>query len=142
MLIETYQTTAILIDDNRLINGEEGCLCNFDLEKIENGHKDGTINIKELSNNDIQERYKQNILNMFKSSISQKALINEFSSRLGILLHAGIYKIKSTAWKGVSKSALAQHRKSMKLISKEMTKSGLGLGLQWLNSSLQNSDQE
>lgn len=50
--------------------------------------------------------------------------------------------LKAIKQKGVSKSALAQHRKSMKLISKEMTKSGLGLGLQWLNSSLQNSDQE
>ncbi len=41
--------------------------------------------------------------------------------------------------KGISKSALIKHRKSMKTISKEMTKSGLGLGLQWLNSVL--SDQ-
>ena len=50
MLIETYQTTPILIDDNRLINGEEGCLCNFDLEKINNERKEGTINIDELLN--------------------------------------------------------------------------------------------
>ena len=42
---------------------------------------------------------------MLKSSVSQKILINKFISRLGILLHAGIYKIKSTAWKGASKSA-------------------------------------
>ena len=66
MLIETYQTTAILIDDNRLINGEEGCLCNFDLEKIENGHKDGTINIKELSNNDIQEKIFHRLEQVYK----------------------------------------------------------------------------
>ena len=55
MLIETYQTTSILIDDNRLINGEEGCLCNFDLEKTENGQKDGTIN-PELVNSNVREK--------------------------------------------------------------------------------------
>ena len=55
MLIETYQTTSILIDDNRLINGEEGCLCNFDLEKTENGQKDGTIN-PELINSNVREK--------------------------------------------------------------------------------------
>jgi len=56
MLIETYQTTPILIDDNRLINGEEGCLCNFDLEKITNDHKEGTIDINELLNNNVEEQ--------------------------------------------------------------------------------------
>ena len=55
MLIETYQTTSILIDDNRLINGEEGCLCNFDLEKTENGQKDGTIN-PEFVNSNVREK--------------------------------------------------------------------------------------
>ena len=48
--------------------------------------------------------------------------------------------LKAIKQKGVSKSALRQHRKSMKLISREMTKSGLGLGLQWLNSVLSNQD--
>ena len=59
LLIETYQTTSILIDDNRLINGEEGCLCNFDLEKINNGQKDGTINIDELTNNTLEKILQQ-----------------------------------------------------------------------------------
>ncbi len=45
--------------------------------------------------------------------------------------------IKAVKQKGISKSALAQHRKTMKLLSREMTKSGLGIGLQWLNSKLQ-----
>ena len=35
-LIETYQTSSVLIDDNRLVAGEEGCLCTFDLEFIKN----------------------------------------------------------------------------------------------------------
>ena len=59
LLIETYQTTSILIDDNRLINGEEGCLCNFDLEKINDGKKDGTINIDELTNNTLEKILQQ-----------------------------------------------------------------------------------
>ena len=59
LLLETYQTTPILIDENRLINGEEGCLCNFDLEKINNGQKDGAINITELTNNILEEILQQ-----------------------------------------------------------------------------------
>jgi len=59
LLLETYQTTAILIDENRLINGEEGCLCNFDLEKINNGQKDGTINIDELTSSTLEKILQQ-----------------------------------------------------------------------------------
>lgn len=46
--------------------------------------------------------------------------------------------IKAIKQKGISKSALGQHRKTMKKLSKEMTKSGLGLGLQWLNLAISN----
>ena len=31
LLIETYQTTPVLIDDPKLIAGEEGCLCSIDI---------------------------------------------------------------------------------------------------------------
>ena len=55
LLLETYQTTPILIDENRLINGEEGCLCNFDLEKVNNGQKDGTIDVTEITNNTLEK---------------------------------------------------------------------------------------
>ena len=65
MLIETYQTTSILIDDNRLINGEEGCLCNFDLEKTENGQKDGTIN-PELINSNVREKILEKLDDVYK----------------------------------------------------------------------------
>jgi len=44
LLIETYQTTPILIDDVRLVAGEEGCVCQFDLEFIKNGNKEGVFN--------------------------------------------------------------------------------------------------
>jgi len=65
MLIETYQTTSILIDDNRLINGEEGCLCNFDLEKIENGQKRGTIN-PELINSNVKEKILEKLDDVYR----------------------------------------------------------------------------
>lgn len=40
--------------------------------------------------------------------------------------------------KGLSKSAIALHRKTMKRLSKEMANSGLGLGTEWLNSRISN----
>jgi hypothetical protein len=66
MLIETYQTTPILIDDNRLINGEEGCLCNFDLEKITNDHKEGNIDINDLSNDNVEEQILHRLTQVYK----------------------------------------------------------------------------
>ena len=36
LLKETYQTVPVLIDDNRLVTGEEGCLCTFDIEYFRN----------------------------------------------------------------------------------------------------------
>ena len=49
LLIETYQTTSVLIDDTRLIAGEEGCLCTFDLEFIKNKIKEGVFDPKKMS---------------------------------------------------------------------------------------------
>ena len=48
-LFETYQTTPILIDDAKLISGEEGCLCTFDLEFIKNKNKEGVFDPKKMS---------------------------------------------------------------------------------------------
>jgi len=48
-LIETYQTSSVLIDDNRLVTGEEGCLCPFDLEFIKNQNKEGLFEPKKNS---------------------------------------------------------------------------------------------
>jgi len=50
-LIETYQTTPILIDDARLVTGEEGCLCTFDLEHIKNKNKEGLFDSKKIPEN-------------------------------------------------------------------------------------------
>ena len=37
LLTETYQTSPVLIDDARLVTGEEGCLCTFDVERESGG---------------------------------------------------------------------------------------------------------
>ena len=54
-LLETYQTTNVLIDDTRLVSGEEGILCTFDLEFIKDKTKEGLFDPKKIST-DVQER--------------------------------------------------------------------------------------
>lgn len=54
-LMETYQTTNVLIDDTRLVSGEEGILCTFDLEFIKNKTKEGLFDARKIPN-DIQEK--------------------------------------------------------------------------------------
>ena len=49
LLLETYQTTFVLIDDNRLITGEEGCLCTVDLEFVKNKNKAGLFDPRKMS---------------------------------------------------------------------------------------------
>jgi hypothetical protein len=48
-LIETYQTTSVLIDDNKLITGEEGCLCTMDLELVKNKNREGLFDPRKMS---------------------------------------------------------------------------------------------
>jgi hypothetical protein len=36
LLVETYQTTSVLIDENRLVGGEEGCVSTLDLDFLKN----------------------------------------------------------------------------------------------------------
>ena len=50
LLVETYQTTPVLIDDARLVNGEEGCLCLFDLEFVKNKNREGLFDPRKMSN--------------------------------------------------------------------------------------------
>ena len=47
-LMETYQATPILIDEQKLVTGEEGCLCTFDLEFIKNKNKEGMFDAKKI----------------------------------------------------------------------------------------------
>jgi hypothetical protein len=57
LLIETYQTSHVLIDDARLVTGEEGCLCTFDIEFIRNKIKEGLFDPRKIS-----ETTKENIV--------------------------------------------------------------------------------
>ena len=57
MLVETYQTSPVLIDDTKLITGEEGCLCTFDIEFIRNKTKEGLFDPRKIS-----ESVKENII--------------------------------------------------------------------------------
>ena len=49
LLLETYQMEPILIDEARLVTGEEGCVCNIDIERIENDQKTGLFNSEQIS---------------------------------------------------------------------------------------------
>ncbi len=49
LLIETYQIVPVLIDDPRLISGEEGCLCTIDLEFVKNNIKEGLFDPRKIS---------------------------------------------------------------------------------------------
>ena len=50
LLIETYQTSSVLIDDPRLVSGEEGCLCTLDIEFIKNNNREGLFDPRKMSN--------------------------------------------------------------------------------------------
>ena len=50
LLVETYQTSAVLIDDPRLVSGEEGCLCTLDIEFIKNNNREGLFDPRKMSN--------------------------------------------------------------------------------------------
>ena len=50
LLLETYQMEPILIDEARLVTGEEGCVCNIDIEMIENEQKSSLFDSKKISN--------------------------------------------------------------------------------------------
>jgi hypothetical protein len=66
LLLEIFHTTAVMIDEQKLVNGEEGCLCNIDLEYVDNGAKQGLVDasiISEQLKKQIQQCIK-NILNV------------------------------------------------------------------------------
>jgi len=50
LLLETYQMEPVLIDEARLVTGEEGCVCNIDIEMIENDQKSSLFDSKKISN--------------------------------------------------------------------------------------------
>ena len=57
LLMETYQISPVLIDDTRLVAGEEGCLCLLDLEFIKNKNKEGLFDPRKMP-----EHVKENIV--------------------------------------------------------------------------------
>ena len=52
LLLETFHTTSVMIDEQKLVNGEEGCLCNIDLEYVDNGAKQGLIDSSIMTEQD------------------------------------------------------------------------------------------
>ena len=50
LLLETYQMEPVLIDEARLVTGEEGCVCNIDIEMIENEQTSSLFDSKKISN--------------------------------------------------------------------------------------------
>ena len=49
LLLEVYQIEPVLIDETRLVSGEEGCVCNIDIEQIENNQKTGSFDSNSIS---------------------------------------------------------------------------------------------
>ena len=49
LLIETYQTSSVLIDDTRLVGGEEGALCTLDIEFVKNSNREGLFDPRKMS---------------------------------------------------------------------------------------------
>ena len=48
LLLETYQMEPVLIDEARLVTGEEGCVCNIDIEMFENDQKSSLFDSKKF----------------------------------------------------------------------------------------------
>ena len=67
LLLETFQTSQILIDEQKLVNGEEGCLCNIDIEHLEDNSKHGLFDpdlITDESQQKIDNRINQILASM------------------------------------------------------------------------------
>lgn len=58
LLMECYHTSSVLIDDSKLVTGEEGFLFSLDLEHLKNNIKQGLFDTRKIS-----EHVKDNILN-------------------------------------------------------------------------------
>lgn len=62
LLVETYQTSPVIIDDAKLVTGEEGCLCTLDIEFVKDGIKEGLFDPRKISEdtrNKIEKRIDQ-----------------------------------------------------------------------------------
>lgn len=61
MIIELYRTSPVLVDYNKLMQGEEGVTVYFDLEVIKKGEKSGTVEIEKIA-----PKIKQTIIDRFR----------------------------------------------------------------------------
>ena len=69
LLMECYHTSGVLIDDSRLVTGEEGFLFSLDLEHLKNNIKEGMFDSKKIS-----EKVKNKLLNKLDGIIN---ILNE-----------------------------------------------------------------
>ena len=62
LLVETYQIVPVLIDDSRLVSGEEGALCTLDIEFLKNNNREGQFDPRKMSEtvkNNISKRLQE-----------------------------------------------------------------------------------
>ena len=64
LLLEIYQIEPSLIDETRLVSGEEGCICNIDIEEIKNDQKTGSFDSNNISDN-VKEKIQTVISQVF-----------------------------------------------------------------------------
>jgi hypothetical protein len=64
LLLEIYQIEPILIDEARLVSGEEGCVCNLDIVEIKNDQKTGSFDSNNISDN-VKEKIQTVISQVF-----------------------------------------------------------------------------
>ena len=67
LLLEIYQIEPILIDETRLVSGEEGCVCNIDIEEIKNNQKTGSFDSNNIADS-IKEKI-QTVINQVFSAV-------------------------------------------------------------------------
>ena len=67
LLLEIYQIEPILIDETRLVSGEEGCVCNIDIEEIKNNQKTGSFDSNNITDS-IKEKI-QAVINQVFSAV-------------------------------------------------------------------------
>ena len=72
LLLETFHTTSVMIDEQKLVNGEEGCLCNIDLEYVDNGAKQGLIDASIITEQ-LKVRIRQCVENILNVVLENKS---------------------------------------------------------------------
>jgi len=66
LLLEIYQIEPVLIDETRLVTGEEGCVCNIDIEEIKNNQKTGSFDSSNIIDN-IKEKIQTAVNQVFNA---------------------------------------------------------------------------